>query len=62
MDVKIALECSSKSKDIAYNFDSIVGYKTTLGHFKMSTISAKMIKPAHITSKDNILEIGGGKW
>jgi|BioPla2DNA2_1021312.scaffolds.fasta_scaffold46003_2 ubiquinone/menaquinone biosynthesis C-methylase UbiE len=60
MDVKIALECSSKSKDIAYNFDSILGYNTTFGHFKMSTISAKMIKLADITSKDNILEIGAG--
>ncbi len=60
MSLNIASESSSRSKEIAYSFDSILGYNTDFGHFKMSTIGDKMIKLASITSNDSVLEIGGG--
>lgn len=45
---------------IADNYDSTQKYDTRFGYFKMGIISNKMVKLANITSKDNILEIGGG--
>ena len=60
MGLEIVSNESKEYRDVAYNFDSILGYNTDFGHFKMSVISAKMVKLADITSNDNILEIGGG--
>ncbi len=60
MSLNITSENPSKSKEIAYSFDSILRYNTNFGHFKMSTIGDKMIKLANITPNDSVLEIGAG--
>ncbi|MCE5338455.1 MAG: methyltransferase domain-containing protein [Methanomicrobiaceae archaeon] len=60
MNLKIASENQDQYRRNASNYDSALRYDTDFGYFKILTISNKMIKHSNITSKDSILEIGGG--